>query len=161
MTAVAAAVLMLALALPVDPQAQQPSAGQTTTPAVDPAKMGVSLDRIRRELQEAEVREVRGEYPLSLEFRVEVYGTAPKIDLLRDFPLVGPTPYGAPTHREVIEFLTPEAFRAPMIPFSTLAVWAAQKLSDRSKKKRCEEELAEYTRLVMQGVSVAAPRCTQ
>jgi hypothetical protein len=107
------------------------------------------------------VREDLGDYPLSLSFRVEVYGTAPKIDLLRDFPLVGPTPYGAPTHREVIDFLTPEEFRSPVIPFSALAVWAAQKLWNRSKRQRCEEELAEYTRLVMQGVNIAAPRCTQ
>jgi hypothetical protein len=40
-------------------------------------------------------------------------------------------------------------------------VWAAQKLADRSKKARCEDEIANYRALVMQGVSVAAPRCTQ
>jgi hypothetical protein len=123
--------------------------------------MGVSLSRIQRELRQAEVREDRGDSPLSLEFHVEVYGTAPTIDLLKDYPLIGPVPYGAPTHQEVIDFLTPEAFRSPMIPFSSLAVWAAQKLVTRSKRQRCEAELAEYKRLVMQGVNVAAPRCTQ
>ena len=123
--------------------------------------MGISLNRIQRELKQAEAREDRGDNPLSLEFRVEVFGTAPRIDLLKDYPLIGPTPYGAPTHQEVIDFLTPEEFRSPMIPFSSLAVWAAQQLVNRSKKQRCEAELAEYKRLVMQGVNVAAPRCTQ
>jgi hypothetical protein len=163
MTAVTAAVLLVMLAMPFQAQAQQSSADQAKPPAapVDPSKMGVSLDRIRRELGEAEVRELRGAAPLRLEFHVEVYGTAPKIDLLKDYPLVGPSPYGAPTHREVIDFLTPEEFRSPPIPFSTLAVWAAQQLWNRSKKQRCEAELEEYKQLVMQGVNVAAPRCAQ
>ena len=42
-----------------------------------------------------------------------------------------------------------------------LAVWAAQQLWNKSKKSRCEQELAEYKALVMQGVAVTAPRCTQ
>jgi hypothetical protein len=161
MTAVTAAVLLVMLAMPFQAQAQQSPADPAKPPAapVDPSKMGVSLDRIRRELGEAEVREQRGDAPLRLEFRVEVYGTAPKIDLLKDYPLVGPSPYGAPTHREVIDFLTPEEFRSPPIPFSNLAVWAAQQLWNRSKKQRCEAELEEYKQLVMQGVNVAAPRC--
>lgn len=129
--------------------------------SIDATKLGVSLDRIRRELRQADSAEDAGDGPLKLAFTVEVYGTAPKIDLLRDFPLTGPVPYGAPTHREVLEFLTPQEFRSPVIPFSAVAYWAAQQLWNKSKKARCEEELAEYKRLVMQGVAVAAPRCTQ
>jgi hypothetical protein len=161
MASVTAAALLFLLAMPSEAQAQQPSANQTHPPAVDPSKMGVSLDRIRRELDQGEVREQRRDGLLSLEFHIEVYGTAPKIDLLKDYPLIGPTPYGAPTHREVIDFLTPEEFRSPAIPFSNLAVWAAQALWNRSNKQRCEEELQEYKRLVMQGVNIAAPRCAQ
>ena len=44
---------------------------------------------------------------------------------------------------------------------SALAFWAAQQLWDKGKKSRCEEEIANYRALVMQGVSVAAPRCSQ
>ena len=168
MTALTAAVLLVLLTLPLEGQAQQPpSSEETAKPpapaldAVDASKMGVSLSRIRRELGQAEARERRGDDPLSLEFHVEVFGTLPRIDLLKNYPLIGPTPYGAPTHREVIDFLTPEEFRSPAIPFSSLAVWAAQQLWNRSKKQRCEAELAEYKQLVMQGVNVAAPRCTQ
>ena len=40
-------------------------------------------------------------------------------------------------------------------------MWAAQWMADKSKKSRCEEEIANYRALVMQGVNVSAPRCTQ
>jgi hypothetical protein len=144
------------------PADSQPSpSSQTAAPSVDPARLGVSLDRIRRKLDEAAARTEAGPDAMHLEFRVDVYGEAPKIDLLRDFPLVGPVPYGAPTHQEVVDFLTPKEFRSPVVPFYGMAVWAAQKLWERSRRQRCEEEIAEYRRLVMAGVAVAAPRCTQ
>lgn len=172
---VAALAIVALLALPAFAAARQTtapegSAAPHTQPApqesrsarsIDATKLGVSLDRIRRELRQADAAENTGDSPLKLAFTVEVYGTAPKIDLLRGFPLTGPVPYGAPTHREVLEFLTPQEFRSPVIPFSAIAYWAAQQLWNKSKKARCEEELAEYKRLVMQGVAVAAPRCTQ
>jgi hypothetical protein len=122
--------------------------------------MGVDLSRIKRELAEAEAEEQSGD-PLRLRFRVEVVGTAPRIDLLEGFKVEGPVPYGPPTHNEVLEVLTPQEFRSPVVPFSSLAVLAAQKLMQYSKKKQCEAEIEEYRRLVMQGVAVAAPRCTQ
>ena len=52
MTAVTAAVLLVVLSMPFQAQAQQSSADQAKPPAapVDPSKMGVSLDRIRREI---------------------------------------------------------------------------------------------------------------
>jgi hypothetical protein len=128
---------------------------------VDASKLGVSLDRIRRELRQAEIEEQQSDGPLNFRFTVEVYGTAPRIDLLEDFPLTGPVPYGGPTHREVVEFLTPQAYRMPVVPFSALGVWAAKALWNKSKKARCEAELEEYKKLVMQGVSVAAPTCSQ
>ena len=170
------ALLVAVLALPLGARAQQrpvtPGSvdGEVAAPSpaqnperdsVDPAKLGVSLDRIRRELSEAEAREQSGERPLRLEFTVKVFGFAPKIDLLENYPLTGPAPYGAPTHREVLDVLTPQEFRSPTIPLSAIASWAAQQLWNRSEKQRCEEELAEYKRLVMQGVAVAAPRCAR
>ena len=156
MKRVVAIFLLAIIAIPHATLAQSQPAS-----SVDATKLGVSLDRIRRELVQAEAKEQSGHDGLKVEFLVEVYGKAPKIDFLENFPLTGPVPYGAPTHREVVDFLTPQAFRSPAIPFSTLAFWAAQKLATRSKKQRCEDELAEYRRLIMQGVPVAAPRCTQ
>ena len=44
---------------------------------------------------------------------------------------------------------------------AVLAMVAAQMLFQYSKKRRCEAEIEEYRQLVMQGVAVAAPKCTQ
>ena len=128
---------------------------------VDASKLGVSLDRIRRELRQAEARP-QEPGTINLRYHVEVFGQAPRLDFFKDFPLdVGPVPYGGPTHREFLEFVTPQQFRSPTVPIYGLAVWAAQKLHERSKKSRCEREIEDYRVLVMQGVAVAAPRCAQ
>ncbi|MGQ0732429.1 MAG: hypothetical protein ACT4QD_02105 [Acidobacteriota bacterium] len=143
-------------------EATTPPAAEQGAPPVDATKLGVSLSRIRRELGQLPTSSERsGEDPMRLEFVVQVFGETPRIDLLRDFPLVGPTPHGAPTHQEVLDFLTPQAYRSPPFPILALASWAAQQLWQKSKKQRCEEEIATYRALVMQGVPVAAPRCTQ
>jgi hypothetical protein len=135
---------------------------QAPTSSLDPARMGVSLERIRRQLVQ-ESRETITADGLKLDVRVDVFGAAPPIDFIPDeFNLTfGPVPGSAPTHREHIEHVTPREFRSPAVPIYGLAVWAAQKLADRSKKAECEQEVAEYRALVMQGVAVAAPRCTQ
>ena len=131
-------------------------------PTIDVSKMGVSLDRIRRELTPAS-RESMTSNGLKLNIRVDVFGQAPPLALVpKDFSLTyGPVPHSAPTHREHIEFVTPQAFRAPVVPIYGLAIWAAQKLAERSKKSQCEQEIADYRASLMQGIAVTAPRCTQ
>ena len=132
------------------------------SPAIDVSKMGVSLDRIRRELTPAS-RESVSTDGLKLDIRVDVFGLAPSIELIpKDFSLTyGPVPHSAPTHREHIEFVTPQEFRAPAVPIYGLAIWAAQKLAERSKKAQCEQEIADYRATVMQGIAIVAPRCSQ
>ena len=134
-------------------------------PAVDATKMGVSLSRIKRELAQAGQADAEAtvveDGRLRFSFSVDVVGQAPKINFLEGFSLNGATPYGAPTHGEILDVLTPQAYKSPPIPFSAMAIWAAKYMWDKSKKSRCEQELAEYKALVMQGVAVAAPRCTQ
>jgi hypothetical protein len=147
-------LLVALVAVPAAAFAQQPP------PAVDATKLGVDLSRIKRELAEAQAEESSDD-PLRLKFYVDVVGTAPKIDFLEGFNVDGPVSYGSPTHKEVLEVLTPKEFRSPVIPFYGLAVLAAQKLFDYSKKKQCEAEIEEYRRLVLQGVAVAAPRCSR
>lgn len=142
-------------------QAAQP-ADSAQPPAVDGSRLGVSLDRIRRELAQAQAADAApDDGRIKFSFSVEVVGSAPKIDLLQGFSLKGGVPYGSPTHQEVLDVITPREFRSPAVPFSAIAFWAARQLYEKSKKTRCEEELAEYKRLVMAGVAVAAPRCTQ
>ena len=37
----------------------------------------------------------------------------------------GPVPYGAPTHREMVDQMTLQKFRAPITDFSALFKWLA------------------------------------
>ena len=138
------------------------SRAQSPPPAesVDVSKLGVDLSRIKRELAEPE-EDRSSDSPLKIRFTVQVIGMAPKIDLLEGFSIDGAMPYGSPTHQEVLNVLTPQAYRSPTVDFLGLAVVAAQKLLQYSKKQRCEAEIAEYRALVMQGVAITAPRCTQ
>ena len=158
MTRVVALLIVAALAFPAVSLAQT-AEGQS----IDATRLGVSLDRIRRELRQSETRETTTPSGLKLDIRIDVFGQAPPLDFVPDdFSLTfGPVPHSAPTHREHIEFVTPKEFRAPAVPIYGLAVWAAQKLAERSKKSRCEDEIAAYRALLMQGVAVTAPRCTQ
>lgn len=142
---------------PASPVAQD----SATAPPVDPSKMGIDLSRIRRELTEAQAEDGAADGPLRLRFTVQVVGIAPKVDFLEGFNASGPVPYGPPTHDEVLQVLTPQEFRTPVVPLYGLVAAAAQKLWDYNQRKRCEAELEEYRRLVMQGVAVAAPRCAQ
>lgn len=153
MTRIIAFALVAAVAVPAGAFAQEAQ-------SVDVTKLGVDLSRIKRELAEAQPTGDSDD-PLRLRFRVEVVGVAPKIDFLEGFNVEGAVPYGPPTHQEVLDVVTPKEFRSPVVPFYSLAVLAAQKLMQFSKKKQCEAEIEEYRRLVMQGIAIAAPRCSQ
>jgi hypothetical protein len=40
----------------------------------------------------------------------------------------GPAPYGAPTHRDMIQQVTPKEFSAPVMDFNGLVRWFSNKL---------------------------------
>ena len=153
MKRVTAFLLVAILATPTAALAQEAQ-------AVDASKMGVSLSRIKRELVQAQVED-QDPNTFKLTFSVQVIGTAPKIDLLEGFAVEGPVPYGPPTHREVLDVLTPKDYRGQAFSILGLAVLATQKFLQYNKKRQCEAEIEEYRRLLMAGVAVAAPRCTQ
>jgi hypothetical protein len=139
-----------------------PPPSQDAPAAIDVNKLGVSLSRIQRGLFIAEARDKQVADGMRLEFNVQVYGMAPRIEVLKGLDLFnGSVPGSAPTHRQMIDFVTPQIYRTPGLPISALAFWAAQHFWEKSKKTRCEEEIANYRALVMQGVSVSAPRCSQ
>jgi hypothetical protein len=118
-----AALLSCTLALP--------AAAQDT---VDVGKLPIDLERIQRRLKQVTVREERD--GLNLRYMVDVYGRAPRIELFtkQDNLETGPVPYGAPTHRDMIEAVTPQEFRAPAADFSALFRWLADKAKDKDKK---------------------------
>ena len=144
-----------------------PSWAQDAAPAadatsIDATKLGVSLSRIQKALQVAEPKPKESGTGLRLEFNIQVFGTAPKIEVLKGVDLVGGhVPGSAPTHQQFREFITPQMYRLPGLPISAFAAWATQWVWQQSKKSRCEEEIANYRAMVMQGVNVSAPRCTQ
>ncbi len=98
---------------------------------VDVSRLPLNLDRIQRELRQSAIREER--QGLNLRYVVEVCGQAPPIVFFwPEANLVyGPVPSGAPTHREMIEHVTPKEYRAPAADFSALLRW----LADRARKQ--------------------------
>ena len=104
------------------------AAGAQTT--VDVSRLPIDVERIQRELQQSTIREERE--GLNLRYVVEVYGKAPPIVFFgpEDDLVHGPVPYGAPTHKEMIEHVTPQEYRAPVADLGALARW----LAERAKK---------------------------
>ena len=98
--------------------------------AVDVSRLPLNLGRIQRELRQSAVREER--QGLNLRYVIDVYGQAPPIVIFGpDDNLVhGPVPYGGPTHREMIDHVTPKEYRAPAADFGALVRW----LAERGKK---------------------------
>ena len=123
-------VVSLALGLGVPAMAQQrrervqPVAVQTT---IDVSRLPVNLQRIQRGLRQSTVTEHRD--GLNLRYQIEVFGRAPELRLFtpEDNLGTGPVPYGAPTHQEIIRHITPKEFSSPVMDFSALARWLAQK----------------------------------
>ena len=150
--------LMAFTALPAMAQDAQPA----QDPAIDATKLGVDLSRIQRGLRLAETKEKSTVEGLRLDFSIQVYGQAPRIEVLKGIDLFnGNVPGTAPSHNQMIEFWTPPIYRTPAMPVSALAYWAAKQIWQKSRKTQCEEEIAAYRELIMQGVNVSAPRCTQ
>jgi len=161
MRGLALIVLVLGLSAPASAQ-DAPSQDPAPEPVIDATKLGVSLSRIQKGLRTAESNAKNNPGGLRLEFEVHVFGQAPRIDILKDVDLFnGPVPGTAPTHRQFIEHVTPPIYRQPAADLFGLAFWAAQHFWEKGKKARCEDEIKAYRELIMQGVSVSAPRCTQ
>ena len=103
------------------------SAQQTS---VDVKRLPIDLAKVTRELRQSAATENRT--GLNLRYRVDVYGQAPRIELFtkQDNLAYGPAPYGAPTHRDMIEHVTPQEYRAPYADIGNLIRW----LNEKSKK---------------------------
>jgi hypothetical protein len=111
-----------------------PDSGRGVEAAVDVSRLPVSLDRIRRGLQQATtVREERD--GLNLRYFVEVWGQAPPLQILDprfDNLVQGPVPYGGPTHQEILNLITPREYRAPAADVGALLRWLVGR-SDEDK----------------------------
>lgn len=131
-----AVALVLALACAVAAEAQPGSARGPLAEAsgtaggaaaIDVSRLPLSLERIGRELRQSTIREERD--GLNIRYKVEVFGQAPPLVVFtrEDNLVVGPVPYGAPTHREIINHITPQEYRAPAADFAALLRWLAER----------------------------------
>jgi hypothetical protein len=79
---------------------------------IDVGRLPIDLARIERQFRRTSIREERD--GLNLRYFVDVYAKAPAIVLItpEDNVVYGPAPYGGPTHREMVQMMTPREFRA-------------------------------------------------
>src|SRR5687768_8263500 len=132
-------VLLTALVSASSPalaQQQEPAKpASADAPEIDATKLGVSLSRIQKGLRVAEARDASNPSGLRLEFNVQVFGLAPRIDVIPDGEelVFGPVPGTAPSHPQLLEYVTPQIYRTPTMPVSAFAVWAAKWVAEKSK----------------------------
>jgi hypothetical protein len=101
---------------------------------VDPTKLGVSLERIRNQLAVKPATKTSG---LKIQETIEVVGVAPKIQLWNPETAklaTGPVPWGAPTHRDFIDLVTPKEFKNYPMDLNALMQWLMQHLGDKTAK---------------------------
>jgi hypothetical protein len=146
--------------------APAPGVQTVTVPSVE--SLGMSFDRIKRELRILPPSTAKT--PLKVEYYVEVQGLMPALPIFRPGELTtGPVPYGAPTHWDMMDHVTPEAFKSPTIPVSAIAIMGIQMLlkwevararEERLAKKRQAEidEERERQRRVKESIVVAPPK---
>jgi hypothetical protein len=110
-------------------QKPTPSAQQ---PAIDVNRLPIDVGRIQRELRQSAERDENE--ALRLRYFVDVYGQAPPLVIFgpEDNLVDGPVPYGAPTHREMVNQNTPIDYRPMAWDLNSLYRW----LSERMKKNK-------------------------
>lgn len=136
-----AVVLSAALVTPVSALAQEPQSGTAaSTPRPESAKstdanLPVSLDRIRRQLNATKPRTRGAKDGLRLEYFVDVYGRAPRIELFLPTENVtsAPVMYGGMTHQEFLQVVTPEEFKSPPADIGSAVAALIKWLSDKQK----------------------------
>jgi hypothetical protein len=119
---------VLLIALLIFGGARAASAQQTS---VDVKRLPIDLIKVTRDLRQAAATESQNN-GLHIRYRVDVYGQSPRIELFtkQDNLDNGPVPYGAPSHQDMINHVTPQEYRAPYADFGNLIRW----LSDKAKK---------------------------
>lgn len=128
---------LITLSLAAAAAAQEPvratpgSAFTTGAPApVNVDQLPVDLSRIQRKLaKSADRSETDG---LNLRYFIAVYAPAPPIRLYtrQDNLASGPVPYGAPSHSQMMNQVTPQEYRAPAADFTSIMRW----MGDKAKK---------------------------
>lgn len=96
----------------------------------------MSLDRIRRQLAATEPRTRSSRKGLRLEYYVDVFGRAPRIELFSPNENIASAPvmYGGMTHQEFLQVVTPEEFKSPPADIGAAVAALVKWLSEKQKK---------------------------
>jgi hypothetical protein len=95
---------------------------------IDVDRLPIDIQRIQRQVRQAAADREQHD-GLNLRYQVEVFGRAPELKLFtpEDNLTTGPVPYGAPTHQQMIDHVTPREFSSPVMDFNALFRWLAEK----------------------------------
>jgi hypothetical protein len=104
------------------------SAAQQNDGPVNVDRLPLDLVRVERRLRQSTERENWDGF--RLRYTVEVFGAAPRLQFFepKDVLPSGPIPYGAPTHKEMVDQMTPREFRQQPMDFSALMRWLQEKM---------------------------------
>ena len=114
---------------------QQPPAATSRSTAQTPPSSGVNVDRLPLDLQriERQLRRNRDREEFDgvrLRYFVDVFGQSPRIELFapEENLSTGPVPWGAPTHNDMLQQVTPKEFRSPPMDLSAVMRWLSEKV---------------------------------
>lgn len=86
-------------------------------------RLPVNLERVKRKLAAMPASDDERSL-LDLNYYIEVYGRAPRLDLLEGFDThIGPVPFGGPSHADLRDLWTPEEFSSPVADVGSLFDW--------------------------------------
>jgi hypothetical protein len=114
--------------------AQAPTDGQSSaSPAIDPAKLGISFDRVRIQLKQQPPSKSQG---LKIQETIEVVAKAPA-QLLWDPGTVNlkssAVPFGAPTQKDIMKLIVPKEFQNYPFDLNALMQWLAEHLNKKTE----------------------------
>ena len=111
------------------PQAQTETPPPAAAPAIDPAKLGISFDRVRIQLVQEPPSKSNG---LKIQETIEVVAKAPP-RLLWDPKTVNLTsaavPFGAPTQKDIMKLIVPKEFQNYPMDLNALMQWLMEHLN--------------------------------
>lgn len=115
-------------------QQQSPAATPRST-AQTPPSSGINVDRLPIDLQriERQLRQTRDREEFDgvrLRYFVDVFGQSPRIELFapQENLRSGPVPWGAPTHSDMLQQVTPKEFRSPPMDLNAVMRWLSEKV---------------------------------
>ena len=96
---------------PAAPQTSGQQAVARNQPELNVERLPLNIARLQRKLKESVEREERD--GLRIRYTIDVVALAPPIKLVtpEDNVRFTPAPYGGPTHREMLDLVTPKEFR--------------------------------------------------